>query len=832
MSFNSVRPISGVSQPSDYNNKMNRVPENFPVNSSSFLNTYKFDKKFLYGHQYLPNQSQSARVLAGSVLDPFDILKGKEVPKEMKDYNDSTVLRARTLSYMESELGMKIPLRLESMGGSMGKPMVPIAPSVPTIEMPEVMIFVPTGIDMTPDMRSWSDEQRYYYAVGDGSYDQSTPSPYANYLSQGGLPIPAMQSIINDHRRKRPDTPESDTFDSLPPLENDPRDYSPGLVPINTGPGQRTTQPRPGPGDEVIDRRRPEETRYNRLRDEEEEKDERAYNEREERDEKIRRKTPRQLFDNIVRGIAKDRNYKSTTIKKDLYHSKGGKEWVADYIEKNGRPKTQDELDMMKREWDRVYTRPGSGVKIEDYPRVGVRPVAETSRPETRPGQSSSSRPTPSRPTPTSRPESTPSTPSQPSQALKDAEKRVRDAKRIINADSGRGLDYIVDEINRERLLPGVPPSDPGQRPDKRSKRPGLGNPNRSGTGLDQKNPIHPEYFATRIPYDVLMGGNEVVREWMIENGIPEEIVDSNDSQIIYDYMQRNDQGPGKPFRTIPADGGSPGGGVQEDQERDRDQEVPDENTPLLDDDPFEVVDIDPDQPVADRNRDKIPPIIPVGPIPIDFDPRKKDKKKPDVPDIPRRPDDPPDDPDGPPDGPDGPVVPSILPSRQPMLQSGHLRPLLKVGGQAVLGLTKRETLQEINNYALFDLPNVPGQDLENPIFLNNVRNQNLRYYAQVPPMGYYAQEPRQMKPVGPRERFEPNFKLACGHPYATMFRDPFDRRRFNKVDPAYRTLGPTKEAIKSQMGNMYPDIAESYPVPAHRTPRLSAAVILLARKY
>ena len=874
MSFNSVRPVSGISQPGDYNNPMNRVPDSFPVNSNSFFDSYDFDKQYLFGHQYLPNQSQSARVLAGSILDPFDILGGKKVPEEMKEYNDSTVLRAKTLTYFDKELGMKIPLRLEAMGGPGAKKLVPVAPDLLEIpELPEVMIFVPQGFDMAPNMRNWTPEQSYFYAVGNGRYDQETPSGYVNYLSQGGEPIQGIQYIIDQHRRKTPNRTTGGRFQTKPPKP--PRESTPqkppkaiprgegeglGFEPISTGVGQRPVDVEPV-------RRGPEDR---------EEKDERAFNARENErmeaeDMKIRKRTNRQHFDSINKGIAKGLDNKASTIKKDLWEKRGGKEWVNNYIKRNGEPQNTADLDRMKQAWDTVYTRPDPSVEFKNYPSVQgsspSRPASSSedyidyidnydSSNETELSKAKlkkaikkylSEKERPSNKTPENGlrfkrvddkidkilrdrdnrgyAETTGRTEPK-SQALKDAEKRVRDAKRIIDADSGRGLDYIVKEISRERLLPGGSPSDPGQRPDlDRAKRPGLGRPKQPGR--DEKNPTHPEYFATRIPYNVLMGGNEAVRDWMIENGIPEAIADSNDSQIIYDYMRNRDQGPGKPFRVLPSDP-VPGAEDAEDSSDDAD-----ENTPLINDDPFDVIDIEPDDPsLIDKIKDKIPPVIPIIPGgPLDFDPKKKPKRKPDVPDVPRNPDDPFPDPDDP-DDPDDPVpVPSILPSRQPMLQSGHLRPLLNVGGQAVLGLTKKEQLEEVNNYALFDLPVVPGQDLENPLFLSNIERQNFRFYAQNPPISYYAEQPRRMMPVGPRQRFEPNFREACGHPYATQFRDPFDRQRFNKVDDAYRSKGPTKQAIMEQMGNIYPDIAENYPAPRQKM-TISAAVIMLSRKY
>jgi len=369
---------------------MNRVPDAFPVNSNSFLDTYEYDKQYLFGHQYLPNQSQTARVLAGSILDPFDILKGKEVPKEMKDYNDQTILRAKTLTYFDKELGMKVPLRLESMGGPGGKPLKAIAPIIPSgIEFPEVMVFVPSGIDMTPNMRSWTNRERYYYAVGDGSYNQLRSSGYANYLSQGGETIPAMQSIIDQHRRetpyrnsqgrfqKKPPKPPSETTPQKPPRavavgEGLGFDDEPGPTPIRTGVGQ-------GRPNNITTRPSPERTGMDEY------KDESAYNERAEaervsaEDMKIRKLTNRKLFDRLVKGSYKNLDTKASTIKKDLYDNKGGADWVRDYIRKNGDPQNQQELRIMIKEWDMVYTPPGKNIDFKDYPAVkGINPTKTT----------------------------------------------------------------------------------------------------------------------------------------------------------------------------------------------------------------------------------------------------------------------------------------------------------------------------------------------------------------------------------------------------------------------------------------------------------------------
>ena len=97
--------------------------------------------------------------------------------------------------------------------------------------------------------------------------------------------------------------------------------------------------------------------------------------------------------------------------------------------------------------------------------------------------------------------------------------------------------------------------------------------------------------------------------------------------------------------------------------------------------------------------------------------------------------------------------------------------------------------------------------------------------------MSYYVDSPEKMKPLGPRGKYKPNMREACGNQYDTQFRDPFDMSRFNKVDDAYRSKGPTNQSIMEQMGLIYPDIAQTFEPPTHKM-SISPCIIMLSRKY
>jgi len=150
---------------------------------------------------------------------------------------------------------------------------------------------------------------------------------------------------------------------------------------------------------------------------------------------------------------------------------------------------------------------------------------------------------------------------------------------------------------------------------------------------------------------------------------------------------------------------------------------------------------------------------------------------------------------------------------RQRNLRLGRWRPLAPTGGQSILLLTEKEKLEEIKDWDLFDLPVDPHVDITNPIYRDNVRQENFRHFGlngDYRPAHFYRDVPRQFKLNGSI--------LAAQAPVMrpqhtqTDFRDPFDRTPFDTPTVRDRTAQSVTTDMIFRSSLLFPDLRVQIP--------------------
>jgi hypothetical protein len=165
------------------------------------------------------------------------------------------------------------------------------------------------------------------------------------------------------------------------------------------------------------------------------------------------------------------------------------------------------------------------------------------------------------------------------------------------------------------------------------------------------------------------------------------------------------------------------------------------------------------------------------------------------------------------------------------------LRPLLNIGGQDILALTEVEKLQEIRDYTLFDIPVPEGEDVENPIYVKNERDKYYRYYGldgNWRPQYLYKSKPRQYSTSKMEQArmktMRPIMKPSVG--IRTPFFDPYERRRFNTPNSAYRHSESSVREYADRAGCIYPDVAAvSTPLQPYNNDSVSNIDLMLSLK-
>jgi hypothetical protein len=136
---------------------------------------------------------------------------------------------------------------------------------------------------------------------------------------------------------------------------------------------------------------------------------------------------------------------------------------------------------------------------------------------------------------------------------------------------------------------------------------------------------------------------------------------------------------------------------------------------------------------------------------------------------------------------------------------------LFKRGGQDILTITEAERLEEIQDWDLYSMPIPDQEDIDNPMYLKNMRDNYYRFHGvdnKYHPKHLYTQ-PIRPSFVDTRRINSMNPVLIDQH-QRTQFNNPYDHQRFITPTPAYRTRESTSEEYADRLSS-YPDKANVY---------------------
>jgi hypothetical protein len=144
--------------------------------------------------------------------------------------------------------------------------------------------------------------------------------------------------------------------------------------------------------------------------------------------------------------------------------------------------------------------------------------------------------------------------------------------------------------------------------------------------------------------------------------------------------------------------------------------------------------------------------------------------------------------------------------------KQGYLRPFFLVGGQDILKETEAESVEDIKDWELYDIPVPRNADLTNPLFTHNLRQQRMRYFGingRWGPQNFYADTPDPPSRSNPRvvSAMQPVMMDSQGN--RSPFVNPYTQiYRGNEPNPAYRSsLNPSIDMI-NMSGTIYPDLS------------------------
>ena len=811
MRFDSIRPVEHIT----LKPKHKRKDPLADVNP---------DNDLIYGKQYFGKPKDL-------ILDAINPAHHRETIKAQNRNNTMVRLRAKLLT-IARRAGIPLPPRMEVAG--FGKlpiiqPSAPIGripalpPDIPVGYSPPILIPPSDGIP-SPHISGWSDAQLYAYVA-------DSQNGYLYYLMNGGEPIARLDSILEAHveyMRNIHDNPPPDVKSPppTPPQQNPPSSGESTPRRPNDSAGQNTIEDRSPPSGVGNSNRQPlppppippqapappgsppSST---------------------DSDPEIVKKNAFNLFQTINKG-------KGQKNQLDLYHNKGGKVWMKKYIDRYGKPKTPNDVEFLKDAWkshtkdsgpkdsggvpnDSAGQNNSGGVETGATNSSGIEPIQSESSTGVRAMTQGGMDDLVDIARAAGVPEEKMKDFTRAYQTARGALYRVGVDKNGLSRDdatnqaSERAL-KIVDNFkipdpndsgskdsagqnnsgnsnqpppasDPERL---IDPSDPtktspqtlsniekymvnqyieyGIDPDEavrfvedlRSSGYG-GDFGRSGGGLIHPDPNRPSNEVDAPPGDFDPNGGGVIHP---DPNRPSNEVDAPPSDPIDPPQsgQGHPKKPGKGGRTgIPAPGSdppNPGGGIVEEpiDPNDSDEDEDDKKRPI----PFPFPD--------PRRRPPIPPR------------RKRDKKEEEEEAKKHR-------------GRTGSGI-------------GFLRPYFYAGGSDILAITEHEKIQEVQDWDLYDYPIPQTEDVDNPLYWQNKRIANARFY-RTPYLN--VDRPRYIPPPSVRQldSMQPFMQQAVGRKMSMY--DPYERRHMNRVSDRDRTSESELADYKDRARVIYPDI-------------------------
>ena len=770
------------------------------------------DQKYVFGKADLPSTGQIIRGVLSGIVDPLATGSTRtqdKIQQEIDTRNDMVMKRAEILTYYDQVLGYHIPRRVAvaGVGGKAAKVLVPKAVSIDIPEIPNMFMFFPTStVIRPPEMSGWSNEQIVGFAMDNG------PNGYAVYLNNGGEPIDivdeVVQKVSKDPKHAEKVKEVRSIKAKMQPWQDKLEEEKVEFEADDDMTPEATAEEEKQMDEEItqfiLDY---EEELANMPADSTVEEinlalDEYADIQEFEKEYKVEidNLAKWKIYNKMTAGMGYS-NKAGNNAKTDIYKTKGGQQWIDDYMKKNGQPKTAEDTQRMRDAWSKSYPAGDPKKPSADYPAV----------------------PTYVKPAP------------KPTGRVPDAANQQRPSSSTVDPDRPtNGTD-----------TGGYKPSSPTVDPE-RPPRPADSQPPKPQTPPEQLLSQREIVVTEMIRRGMSLEDAVRTYDYVVDNNLTFSLDPKKQGDVNFDPITGKISGipdtyqpdptshkddpvitittdPTTGQRTATANPERPpdGHGGEEEKKAEGDDKKTSTSSP--EDDPdFSRTKIDTGEPSSkDDGKTKpkpIPPIIPpVGPD-VPNEPPKQ-PRRPKLPD-----DDDPDDPDN-------------INKADGLLKGQYKRPEMLIGGQDVLTVTGRERLEEIENWDLFDIPIPENADPANPLFLQNRLQDKLRYYhtpyinttnvdsilrtnheqggytGQIQyntPVRRY-QPPSQIRMLN----MEPIMKATVGR--KTPFRDPYERRQFNMPNTAFRHLEGEQGEILDRMGNIYPDYANQLaPIPEY----------------
>jgi hypothetical protein len=746
------------------------------------------DQKYVFGEAKMPSSGQIVRGVLAGIVDPFDTGASRgtqdKIQQEIDTRNAMVMKRAEILTYYDKVLGYHIPVRVAvaGVGGKAAKVLVPKAISIDIPEIPNMFMFFPSSTTIRPpEMSGWTNEQMVGFAMDNG------PNGYAVYLNNGGEPIDAIDEVVQKVS-KDPKHAESvkevrSIKAKMQPrqqqLEEEKYEFEDedDLTPEATVEEERLMDEEIKqfmldyeeelanmPGDSTVQEINTALGDYSDI-----EAFEKEYK------EEIDNLTKWKIYNKVTAGLGYS-NKANNNAKSDIYKTKGGQQWVEDYMKKNGKPKTAEDTQRMRDAWKKAYPHGETNKASADYPAVPkyVKPQPKPTgrvpdamnqqRPPTKPASDPVKPPKPSTP---------------PEQMLSQREATVTEMVRrgMSLEDAVRAYDYVVDN----NLTFSIDPKKPGD-----------------------------------VNFDPSTGK---------VSGIPTSYT-IDPSQHKDDPVMTITTDPTTGLRTATASEESPPGGHGGEEEKKVPTDDKKTSTSSPEDDPdFSRTKIDTGEPTDDDGKTKprpVPPVVPLGP----------DGKPPEEPKPPRKPkvaeDDPVD--------PSKPAVAdeTAVGYKRPEYFIGG-QDILKTTGKERLEEIKDWDLFDLPIPDSADVSNPLyiknwREDINR---FYEAKYSNLNTFSNILKTEDKAfLEPAYSTPIRPIQHERPE-RYKAMRPFMrpvdvkTPFHDPFDRRLEGQFADAYRRGESESSEILRRGTNIYPDMANQFiATPRYPTAQQSVSMI------
>lgn len=276
--------------------------------TNKVIKELEIDPKYIFGYQNAPTPSQLLRQTAMSITNPIGARR--IIQQEIDEHNEQVMKRAQLLTMYDKQ-GVDIPPHVVLSGAvdSVAKVIRPVVGS--GFQLPSFWTPIPTGgIDVSPQIRGWSQTEIADYVINGG---------YADYLANGGIPIPELTEAYGEHFISQ--------FGPFGEGEEDESD-------VDLDKNGEELDENGGELDDDV-----------------------------EIDPEVVKRTPRSIFNEMMK------NKTSTRIARTIW-TNGGAVWFNDYYSVIGRPRNMEELSDLEEAFLDNYNVPPPRTPLTEVPDV------------------------------------------------------------------------------------------------------------------------------------------------------------------------------------------------------------------------------------------------------------------------------------------------------------------------------------------------------------------------------------------------------------------------------------------------------------------------------